>query len=105
MTIHTRIRTLAAALLALTVAGMSAGLVNAEPKQPVDNGVRCASYEPTTGEWEFYLPGEVVTTIDDKGVGHRKVCGADGEWHAALRLPTAGVRPLRPVSGGVLALP
>jgi hypothetical protein len=104
MTIHTHIRTLAAAaLLALTMAGTFVGHVNAEQKEPVDNGVRCAAW--TGEEWDFYLPGEVITVRDSNGVGHRRQCGADGEWHPARLAPLTGVRLVLPLSGGVLALP
>jgi hypothetical protein len=99
MNIHTRIRTLAAAaLLALTVVSMSAGQADAKPRRPADNGVRCASYDPTTGEWDFLLPGETIT------IGSITLrCGADGKWHPARYATPGDVRPVEPLSGGVLA--
>jgi len=103
MKIHLPLRTLAAgSMLALAIAGVSVGQADAKPKRPLDNGVRCAALEPTTGEWDFYLPGEVVTVIDSQGVGHRFVCGGDGTWVRALRVTPASVLPVGP-RPGVLA--
>lgn len=98
MNIRMKVRTLvAASLLAVAVVGVSAGAADAKPKKPLDDGVRCAVTEPTTGEIEFYLPGEVVTVMDSNGVGHRVQCGADGTWIRLFRAPKTGVRPMNPL--------
>ncbi len=105
MNIRTSIRTLAAAaLLALTVASVSAGPAHAEKKGPADNGVRCdiaGSLVGSDNDMEFYLPGDSL--VVDVGTGPKAyVCGNDGHWHYRRATP-GGVRPVEPLSGGVLA--
>ena len=72
----------------------------AKPKTPVDNGVRCVSEE--VDSIDFYLPGEIVTTIDSNGVGHRLQCGEDGEWHPVSRVSNDSRLPRAP-QGGVFS--
>jgi len=75
-------RVLAVALAAGAL--LAPGSAYAEPKEPVDPGVRCAA---TTGpgDYHFYLPGERATDKD----GKKWVCGPDGQWfrdYSALRV-------------------
>ena len=96
MNIRIHLRTLtAAAVLAVAVIGVAGESVHAESKE--DNGVRCAAHSGSGGdnEWNFYLPGEIITVIDSNGVGHKMECGADGRWHEVnARPPTS--RPIPP---------
>jgi hypothetical protein len=97
MTIRTRILSVGAvAMLALIVVSMSVGHVDAKPRRPVDNGIRCAIFNEQTGEWEFYLPGEVITAVI-AGFSQRFQCGADGNWVV--------VAHVAPASGGTLVAP
>jgi hypothetical protein len=90
MTIRTRILTVgAAAMLALTIVSMSVGHAVAKPRRPVDNGIRCAIFNEQTGEWEFYLPGDVITA-DIAGFSQRFRCGADGNWVVVAQVAPAG---------------
>ena len=56
------------------------------------------------GSNDFYHPGTVVTTIDSRGVGHKLVCGVDGEWHPA-RTATYVTSPRAPGGGVYTAMP
>ncbi len=69
-----RARVLVVALVAGALLVVSAPAY-AEPKAPVDPGVRCAA-KVGPGEYEFYLPGERATDKD----GNKWVCGPDGQW-------------------------
>ncbi len=78
-----RVRVVAVALTAGVALAFSAS-ASAEPKQPVDPGVRCAA-KVGPGEYEFYLPGERATDVN----GNKWVCGPDGQWfrdYSALRV-------------------
>jgi hypothetical protein len=109
--ISTFIRTLGvAALLALTVASMSAEHAHARPKRPADSGIRCAVHGyavNSPNDLEFYLPGDVIFVL---GVGgdwklHRLVCGADGRWTDTGSRAPAGVRAVGPLPGVLLTQP
>ena len=96
MTLRTRIQTLSAAtLLALAVAGMSAGPADAKPKKPVDTGVRCSvpgarGVPPSDEDLEFYMPGEYVSVIDNSGRHRLLRSNADGTWTVVQAPPPAG---------------
>jgi hypothetical protein len=93
MTLAKHIRTLTgAALLALTVLSVTGEHVHAKPKRPVDDGIRCAIFNEKSGEWEFYLPGEVITVMI-AGFDQRLRCGADGEWTVVVRPMPSAPRP------------
>jgi len=103
MTITTTVRTLAGAtLIALAVAGASFGQVSAESKTPPKNGATCAIpgsqlAPPSGADWDFFVPGDIVIARDSKGGAHILRCGEDGNWYAALTLPSGGVVAPAPV--------
>jgi hypothetical protein len=102
MNLRTTARTLAvAALLAMTVASVSAPQTDARPKRPGDNGVLCAvpgHLVGATEDWVFYLPGQEIEIN-----GKRYECYADGSWGPAIWANTAGGGVYSPTSGGVYA--
>ena len=100
--IGNRARALTAALaLGAAVLSLSAGPAHAAPNTPKDDGVRCAS-EEAGGHIDFYMPGDIVTTIDSKGVGRKLQCGKDGEWHPVRTVSNDSRFPRAP-RGGVFA--
>src|SRR6185437_8316778 len=91
-------------LLALVGVGALAGSAFAQPPQhPVDNGVRCARHNHETGEWEFFLPGEITYTIN----GTRLTCGGDGNWipDDAVAQPGSGAGTRAPSAGSAQTAP
>jgi hypothetical protein len=103
MNIRLPIRILAAAsALTLIGAGLATTQANALPKHPGDNGVRCAYFNQSTGEWEFYLVGDYVQIKTSDGQYHTLLCGYDGNWISIDRFSTPQSPlpvPLRPVAG------
>jgi hypothetical protein len=81
----------AALALGGLVLGLSAGQAEAKPK--IDTGVRCAMFNTSSGEWEFYLPGEPAFVIGGDGKIHRLECGPDGHWTDVGTLPDRVVGP------------
>jgi hypothetical protein len=90
-----RVGTLAmAAMLALTVAGsLAAPALAKPPRHPADNGVRCAYYNPQTGEIEMHMVWDLITVG-----GKDLVCGEDGNWFAIRALPLSPVGAVAPQS-------
>jgi hypothetical protein len=68
--------------VATALVGGQASSAHAEPKTPVDNGVRCA-IQTGPGSYDFYLPGETVIWVDAQGRWHYYQCMNDGEWFEA----------------------
>lgn len=83
LSLRTRIQTLsAAAMLALAVASLTVGGADAKPKRPA-NGTTCsvpgaAVDPPSENDFEFYLPGEVVSVVKPNGDIVLIQCQADG---------------------------
>jgi hypothetical protein len=86
----------AGVVLGAAILSLSAGQAEAMPRRP-DNGVRCATHNPGTNEWDFYMPGEKLCSIVSKKC---MVCGNDGQWHTVAYL-TGG--DSQTADGGVLA--
>jgi hypothetical protein len=89
----------AASVLALTFVGVVATHVEAMPKHPGDNGVRCAYFNKQTGEWEFYMPGESIWVTDSKGNEWLMTCAPDGRWILQTTPPTSPIAPVAPSAG------
>jgi hypothetical protein len=81
MNIRAQVRTLAVGSM-LVLAGLSLPATHAyaAPKQPKDNGVRCAYFDRSSGSWQFYLPGATINLKDKNGNLYVAVCGEDGNW-------------------------
>jgi hypothetical protein len=60
--------------LALSAIGLTAPAADA--RRPVDDGVRCAIFHRATGEWEFFLPGDIFRGSS----GQSWLCGPRGVW-------------------------
>jgi hypothetical protein len=94
-------RTLAAALLlGGAIVGLSAGLAQAAPKEPVeDNGTRCA-IDDDNGHVDFYLPGDRIAGGDGRWIQ----CQSDGSWDDGGPIEqNRGNQIPRPRGGGVYA--
>jgi hypothetical protein len=58
---------------------------------PLDNGVRCAIFNRGFNEWDFFVPGDLVTVSDGHGGTRILRCGADGQPREGIL--TAGRLP------------
>jgi hypothetical protein len=62
--------------LALALGAIGLATPAADARRPVDDGVRCAIYHRATGEWEFFLPGDIFRGSS----GQSWLCGPRGVW-------------------------
>lgn len=81
MNIYPALRTIAAAaVLAVTVVGVSAQHADARPRrQPTVAEEACAipgSAVHSSNDWDFYARGDVILVR-----GRLYICGAGGQWH------------------------
>jgi hypothetical protein len=77
MRIRTHARILAmGSLFALAVLAVPATHVQAKPKRSPDPGVRCYLQDYNGVDYDFYLPGAVVTLPDGKQIR----CNSNGVW-------------------------
>jgi hypothetical protein len=93
-----------AALLGVAVLSVPAVGAYAKPRSPVDNGVRCAYFDPATGEWSFYLPFDIIQVKGSDGKVHELVCDATGNWILGTRtaLPSGGLPAIQPIGNAPL---
>lgn len=102
MILKSRIRILAgAALVALTVAGMALTAGGAEARDDAYDR-NCAApgaslIPPSSLDWEFFPPNELVNMYDAAGMRHTMQCGPYGVWKDVSRVESSP----EPWHGGV----
>ena len=88
MNIGKHARVVAAALaIGGAVLSLGTGQAEAKPKTTGSNDVHCSRWE--NGHWEFYVPGDVVTSATGPD---KWQCGTDGGWHQVGRTDDSGGR-------------
>lgn len=99
------LKTLAVGSLALAIVAVPAGDTVLRPRQGGGGGVRCAYYNAEFNEWDFVMPGDIISVQDRNGNSVEMQCGSDGKWHVIPRINTNGGPHANPGAGGGVYAP